>query len=114
MEKKLTMPANYAVLSQDEMTYTEGGAGEILTAASGVVSLAITGLFIYNYVWGLNAGRSWVKAHKTESTSTIIDHALQDFTAYINSSLVNAVRGVYTAVQYVSLFPITALVLLTA
>lgn len=113
MEKKLMMPANYNVLSQDEMTYTEGGA-DAVDAISGAVSLAIAGLSIYNYIWGLSQGRQWMKAHKNQSASDTIDNAMNDFHNYVQSSLFNAVRGIYTAVQYIGCWPITALVLLTA
>ena len=44
----------------------------------------------------------------------VLEKAVNDTTAYMTSSLFNCVRGVVTAMQLTSLFPITAVGWLTA
>ena len=67
MEKKLMMPANYNVMTEEEMTYTEGGG-----IGSTVLYLAEAGFGIwgiYNYYKGMVATRNYVAAHKGQDTA---------------------------------------------
>ena len=66
MEKKLMLPANYNVMNEEEMTYTEGGAN-LLQA---VCAVAIP---VYGWLAGVSAIRDYRKAHPTNWTSTGID-----------------------------------------
>ena len=49
MNNKMNLPAEYAVLSEEEMTYTEGGAAaklnalDVFTTAATVVGVAVLG-----------------------------------------------------------------------
>lgn len=114
MENKMLMPANYSVMNEEEMTYTTGGAGEVLGVTYGVFSLAVSALAIYNYATGLSAGRKFMKEHKGQETSAIIDAAMDEYVDYLDSSLLHAVRGIHAGLCYVGLWPITLLVLMTA
>ena len=40
MEAKMMMPANYCVMSEEEMTYTEGGATAVQAFCAWFVSMA--------------------------------------------------------------------------
>lgn len=63
MDHTMKLPAGYAVLSDEEMTYTEGGAGVIktlLTLYSAGATVVGTGVLASSYVWGINQTRSWL------------------------------------------------------
>ena len=61
--KKITYPADYAVLSNEEMTYTTGGgavdnaAGFASTAATVVGAVVLAS----SYVWGIGQARTWLQ-----------------------------------------------------
>ena len=61
--KKMTYPADYAVLSNEEMTYTTGGgavdnaAGFASTAATVVGAVVLAS----SYVWGIGQARTWLQ-----------------------------------------------------
>ena len=51
MEMTVRMPANYNLMTEDEMTYTNGGAAaDGVVIATGVVNLIIGGLTLYNWI----------------------------------------------------------------
>lgn len=119
MEKKMMMPANYNVMTEEEMTYTQGGAAAdgaaiALSIASRVAGLAIGGVYLYNYYQGMVAARDYVSAHKGENATQLIDGGLTTYVNYMQSDLMSAVKGVFAGIAAVNLFPITALCLITA
>ena len=116
MEKKIMMPANYNVMSEEEMTYTQGG-NAVDAAFSAVVSLsslAVSVLYIYNYAKGMKATREYIKAHKGEDTSTLVDGGIEVYSNYVQSSPVNAIKDIAAGLASMSFFPITALCVVTA
>lgn len=54
MNKNMNLPAEYAVLSEEEMTYTQGGSdiGGFASAAATVVGAVVLGA---SYIWGISA-----------------------------------------------------------
>ena len=56
MTNKLNLPASYAVMNEEEMTYTQGGSA--LGAAATVVGAVVLGS---SYLWG-SASRRTVRA----------------------------------------------------
>ena len=48
MKKYMELPADYAVLSDDEMTYTTGGS-----AVGGIVTIVGVAVLASSYVWGI-------------------------------------------------------------
>ena len=61
--KKMNYPADYAVLSNEEMTYTTGGgtiddAAGIATTAATVVGAVV---LASSYVWGIGQARTWLQ-----------------------------------------------------
>ena len=122
MEKKMMMPANYNVMTEEEMTYTQGGAAAdgaaialgIANTVSWVAGLAIGGVYLYNYYQGMVAARDYVSAHKGENATQLIDGGLTTYVNYMQSDLMSAVKGVFAGIAAVNLFPITALCLITA
>lgn len=119
MEKKMMMPANYNVMTEEEMTYTEGGSGfELVTGAAGLISsvagIAVGCMYLYNYYKGMVAARNYVAAHKGEDTSKLIDGGLNTYVNYMQTDVVSAIKGVAAGIASINLFPITALCLITA
>ena len=63
MMKKMNYPADYAVLSNEEMTYTTGGgavddAAGIATTAATVVGAVV---LASSYIWGIKQARTWLQ-----------------------------------------------------
>lgn len=115
MEKKMMMPASYNVMSEEEMTYTEGGSAYgVVSAVSGLAGTVIGIWGIYNYYKGLVAGRNFVKANKGMETDAMIEKGMDEFVNYIQGSVPNAIKGIAAASAYVSFWPITAIALVTA
>ena len=55
MTNKLNLPASYAVMNEEEMTYTQGGSA--LGAAATVVGAVVLGS---SYLWGISQARDWL------------------------------------------------------
>ena len=55
MKKYMELPADYAVLSDDEMTYTTGGS-----AVGGIVTIVGVAVLASSYVWGISQTRDWL------------------------------------------------------
>lgn len=119
MEKKMMMPANYNVMTEEEMTYTEGGAAaDILLGTAnlvaGVAGIAVAGLYLYNYYKGMVAARNYVAAHKGEETGKMLEGGINTYVNYMQKDITSAVKGIFAGIASVNLFPITALCLITA
>ena len=61
MNKNMNLPAEYAVLSEEEMTYTQGGSdiGGFATTAATVVGAVVLGA---SYIWGIAVSSTMVVA----------------------------------------------------
>lgn len=122
MEKKMMMPANYNVMNEEEMTYTQGGAAAdgaaivagVASTVSWVAGIALGGLYLFNYYKGMVAARDYVSAHKGEDASKLIDGGLTTYVNYMQKDLPSAIKGIAAGIASVNLFPITALCLITA
>lgn len=88
MEKTLMMPAYYNVMSQEEMTYTEGGA---------TATQAILAAFVWPYGWykGCIAARDFRK--KCKNSSDWIDKGLEYFVADMEKSVTNLIYDISCA-----------------
>lgn len=82
MEKTMMLPVNYCVLSEEEMTYTEGGANIVQAACAVVIP-------IYGWIAGVSAIRDYRKSHPSNWTSTGIDA----WNRHMNRSTANAIYG---------------------
>ena len=82
METTMMYPAAYCVMTEEEMTYTEGGAN-LLQA---VCAVAVP---VYGWFAGVSAIRDYRKAHPTNWTSTGIDA----WNKYMDKSLPNTIYG---------------------
>ena len=59
MNKNMNLPAEYAVLSEEEMTYTQGGSdiGGFASTAATVVGAVVLGA---SYIWGISVSKDWL------------------------------------------------------
>ena len=81
MEMTVRMPANYNVLSENEMTYTTGGAWTDWYAgfniAGDVIGAVMAGVMIVNWVGMLGGARHWVAANKSNDLGTNIENGVK-------------------------------------
>ena len=112
MENKMMMPANYNVMSEEEMTYTQGGSIVSTVVWASSTAFSIWGL--YNYYKGMVATRKYVAAHKGQDAGALIEGGMNTYVNYMQKDLLSAFKGVCAGAASVSLFPITALCILTA
>ena len=113
MEKKLNLPAEYAVLSEEEMTYTEGGSdalGAFGTAAT-VVGVAVLGA---SYIWGISAARDWLdqKSNREGNILTVLGRAMDDIGDDMSKSAGNFLRDTVSTAMVVSLAPLSAILMI--
>ena len=79
MKNELRLPAEYAVMTEDEMTYTEGGSAAFDTfkVAATVVGSVVLGA---SYIWGISAARNWLsnKSNRKGNVLTVLGRAMDD------------------------------------
>ena len=112
MENKMKMPANYNVMNEEEMTYTQGGSASGAVSALASTAFSIWGL--YNYYKGMVATRNYVAAHKGQDTAALLEGGLNTYVNYLQKDLISAFKGICAGTAAVGLWPITALVIVTA
>ena len=93
------MPANYNLMTEDEMTYTTGGVdfGNIAIGTmvgTGVASWILTGVMVVNWLDMLGGARNWVAANKSNDLVTNIENGVKAWVDYTSSSAWNAVRSI--------------------
>ena len=113
MNKNMNLPAEYAVLSEEEMTYTQGGSdiGGFATTAATVVGAVVLGA---SYVWGIGTARSWLsqKGNRKGNVFTVIGRALDDIGEDMSQSPSNFLRDVVSTAAVVGLAPVSVVLML--
>lgn len=99
MEMTVRMPANYNLMTEEEMTYTTGGVdfGNIAIGTmvgTGVASWILTGVMVVNWLDMLGGARNWVAANKTNDLVTNIENGVKAWVDYTSASAWNAVRSI--------------------
>ena len=109
MNKTMDLPAEYAVLSEDEMTYTSGGADivQAFTTAATVVGAAVLGA---SYVWGISVSREWLrdKSNREGNLFTVLGRAADEIGADMAKSPANFLRDAVSSVMVVGFAPLSA------
>ena len=96
MEMTVRMPANYNLMTEDEMTYTTGGtAADVAVIVSSGVSLVVGGLALFNWIDQLMGARRWYAANKTGNIGTDLEKCVDTWLNYTTSSVVNCIRSVF-------------------
>ena len=113
--KKMTYPADYAVLSNEEMTYTAGGslddaAGFATTAATVVGAVVLAS----SYVWGIGQARTWLQqeGNRDGNFFTVLGRATDAIATDMSKSASNFVRDAVSATMVVALAPLSAILLI--
>lgn len=115
MDLNLKLPAGYAVLSNDEMTYTEGGGS---SGAFGVLGMAATAVgavvLASSYVWGIGQARTWVRTESNQEGNifTVIGRAIDDLGSDMAVSPSNFVRDAVSTAMVVGLAPLSLVLVL--
>lgn len=117
MKNDLNLPTGYAALSEEEMTYTEGGAGVAAGVASGLMAVSSAiglGVLGSSYIWGIRQAREWLKqdGNKNGNFFTVLGRAFDDISADMKQSPSNALRDGVSTAMLITLAPVTAVLLL--
>lgn len=114
MNKNLYLPAEYAVLSSEEMTYTEGGASGALGALSMAATAVGAVVLASSYVWGIGQARNWVRTESNQKGNifTVIGRAIDDLEADMAVSPSNFVRDAVSTAMLVGLAPVSVVLVL--
>ena len=88
MENKMKMPANYNVMNEEEMTYTQGGS--VVGAVSALAGTAFSIWNLYNYYKGMVATRNYVAAHKGQDTAALLEGGMNTYVNYLQKDLISA------------------------
>ena len=96
MKQDLHLPADYAVLSDNEMTYTQGGGviSTLLGLYSTGATIVGTGVLAASYAWGIQQTRDWLKqpGNKEGNIFTVYGRALDALSADMKKSSSNFLR----------------------
>ena len=115
MEMTIRMPDRYNAMSQEEMTYTNGGAAaDVVAIASAVVSTAAMVYGIYSTIWGITGARNWVAANKGGELIPTVEKAVNEGVAYATSSVGTMIQICVALMGMTTVWPITAIALITA
>ena len=109
LQKYMELPADYAVLSDDEMTYTTGGS-----AVGGVVTIVGVAVLASSYVWGISQARDWlsVASNRRGNPLTVMGRAMDAIGDDMSKSPSNFLRDVVSTGTVVALAPLSALLLI--
>ena len=109
MTKILNLPANYAALTEDEMTYTEGGSA--FGAAAMVVGTAV---LASSYIWGIGQAKEWlsIKKNREGNILTVLGRASDAVSEDMSKSASNFLRDGVSTAMVVGLAPLSAILLL--
>lgn len=92
MEKTMMLPAMYNVLSQEEMTYTEGGA---------TMTQALLVALLPPYGW--YKASTEIRDYRKKNPNTWLDTGLDAFVAGCEKSVTNAIYGIGCAYNFVAI-----------
>ena len=110
--KKMNYPADYAVLSNEEMTYTTGG-GAVDDAAS-LATVVGAVVLASSYIWGIKQARTWLQqdGNKDGNFFTVMGRATDALAADMGKSAGNFVRDAVSTTMVVALAPLSAVLLI--
>lgn len=116
MKQDLNLPADYAVLSDNEMTYTQGGGviSTLLGLYSAGATIVGTGVLTASYAWGIQQTRDWLKqpGNKEGNIFTVYGRALDALSADMKKSSSNFLRDGVSAVTVCALAPVSLVLIL--
>ncbi len=115
MEMTIRMPDRYNVMSEEEMTYTNGGAAADVIAVTSTIVSTVAGIYaIYSTIWGITGARNWVAANKGGDLMTTAEKAINQGVTFATSSVGNLIQSCVALMGMTAVWPITAIALITA
>ena len=96
MEKKLMLPANYNVMNEEEMTYTEGGA---------TMGQALLAFFIGPYAW--YKACEGIRDYRNEHPKDWIETGLDALSKDMEKSTANTLFDISCAYSFVAVNVLT-------
>ena len=120
MNKNMNLPAEYAVLSEEEMTYTQGGGviSTLLGLYSAGATIVGTGVLAVvlgaSYIWGISASKDWLnkKSNREGNLFTVLGRAADAVGEDMSKSAANFVRDAVSSTMVVALAPLSAVLLI--
>ena len=116
MMKKMNYPADYAVLSNEEMTYTTGGGAvdDAASLATTETMLRSAVVLVSSYIWGIKQARTWLQqdGNKDGNFFTVMGRATDALAADMGKSAGNFVRDAVSTTMVVALAPLSAILLI--
>ena len=103
MTNKLNLPASYAVMNEEEMTYTQGGSA--LGAAATVVGAVVLGS---SYLWGISQAKDWLSVKKNREGNFLTVAIAADMA----KSPSNFLRDGVSTAMVVAFAPLSAILLI--
>ena len=111
MKQDLNLPADYAVLSDNEMTYTQGGGviSTLLGLYTAGATAVGTGVLAASYAWGIQQTRDWLKqpGNKKGNIFTVYGRALDALSADMKKSSSNFLRDGVSALTVCAMGPLS-------
>ena len=111
LKQDLNLPADYAVLSDNEMTYTQGGG--VFTTLLGLYTAGATavgtGVLAASYAWGIQQTRDWLNqpGNKKGNIFTVYGRALDALSADMKKSSSNFLRDGVSALTVCAMGPLS-------
>lgn len=104
MEMTVRMPANYNLMTEDEMTYTTGGATAAETYVAGyLIGYTIAGAaLLVNWLDLLLGARRWMKANDTGDFGDNVEQGLDAWMDYTSGSVVKCIRSIFATLVSVT------------
>lgn len=114
MTNTINLPAAYNVLTDEEMTYTEGGAAAIFTGLIAVSSAIGFGVLGSSYIWGIRQAKDWLAqdGNKDGNFFTVLGRAFDAIGEDMRQSPSNALRDGVSTAMMIALAPVTAVLLM--
>ena len=110
--KKINYPADYAVLSNEEMTYTAGGGAVDSAASIAATAATVVGTVVLasSYIWGIKQARTWLQ--QDGNFLPVLGRATDALAADMGKSASNFVRDAVSTTMVVALAPLSAVLLI--
>ena len=114
MTQNLNLPANFASLTSEEMTYTEGGSLSALAFLQGTATVVGTLVLGSSFIWGVTQIKKWLdEPDNTDGNFfTVLGRATDAIAADMGKSAGNFVRDAVSATMVVALAPLSAVLLI--
>lgn len=94
MTQNLNFPANYAALTNEEMTYTEGGSLSALAFLQGTATVVGALVLGSSFIWGVSQIKNWLdEPDNTDGNFfTVAGRAIDDIGEDMSQSPANCLR----------------------